>query len=209
MVASRAPRPAVSSPRCLNQAHASWLLSAVSARVCGVGACVSVGTCIHTVSTHRARACPSARPSPQPRKLSRRRADPHQGAWLTACVAPAASPSAAGRQTLPGWGRGCTLPAEPGSQRALPGEHKGRSFQSLLSCDPPLTLSPLFCFLLFREGGGRRGGREERRAGGGWRLGPSSWQHPPPTSRTRSCRGHLLAQTVAQRRRGEGILMSL
>ena len=55
-------------------------LLAAFCRVCGAGARVSVGTRIHAVSAHRARVCPSARPSRQPRKLSPRRAGPLQGA---------------------------------------------------------------------------------------------------------------------------------
>lgn len=174
---SRAPRPAVSSPRCLNQAHASWLLSTVCARVCGVGACVSVGTCIHTVSTHTARVCPSARPSPQPRKLSRRRAGPLQGARLIACVAPAGSPSTVGRQTLLGWGWGRThFPQSQAAGKRFPANTRdaySRAFSPVIHLSP--SLLSFVSFYSGREGGaegvGKRGGLG---AAGAWGQAPGS-----------------------------------
>lgn len=116
------------------------------------------------------------------------------------------------RQTLPRLGLGAAHTSRRArDQQALPSEKQGPLFQSLLSCDP--TSHPLLCLcfpLLFWEGGRCRGkGRERRELRGSWCLGPSSWQHPPSTSRTAQLQEASQLQIVAQWHRGKGILMSL
>ena len=88
---------------------------------------------------------------------------------------------------------------EPGSRLGLQ-ENQGSSFQSLLSCDPPLTFSSLFCFLFCSE---RKGGRG-RGTGAAGAPGEGADSHHLPLQRA-----SVSAHSVAQWHHPKGILMSL
>lgn len=154
------------------------------ARVCGVGACVSVGTCAHTVSTHRARVCPSARPSLQPRKLTRRPGGPSPGGTAD-CLR---GTSRVSRGWGWGWGR-MHFPQSQGAGKRFPAKTRAaysRAFSPVIHLSPSL-LSFVSSFIL----GGREAQRQEGREEGWGQLAPGAklLAAPPQPPRLAAAKG--------------------
>ena len=143
-------------------------------------------------------------PCSQENFTPRDQAEPLRGAWLVVCMVPAGSLRLSGTTNPSDAGAGAALPGRAREPARASRQNEGSLFQSLLSCDLPLTLSRLSfvsSFILRGREARRERGKEGR---GSWLSGPRCWQ---PT--------HLLdlqplpAQTVAQWHHPKGILMSL